>query len=338
MRNVFSLAAIALLAALPITSAAIIVDPCFSVGQLQIYPFVPGPNDAIGYTVTLPNAAGGVFNYPPYKYTWIRQSQTETATFVVDVILTDDPSIFPDYRPVNRLDQNWGFIGPLSPGSYSILGTVSVYDPSSGMLRPACDPTTFGPPQKTTSLRVLAIDDPYYQVNRPVEAPIIEYYDSVLDHYFMTMDVNEILALDTAAAEDLFPGWRRTGQKFFGYAQHSFFRSDSNTAVSRYYGLPSAGLDSHFFTVDVGEMIFVGTVLSNAWILENTLAFQIVQPLTATGFCPANTLPVYRLWNGRSDSNHRYTIDPAIRQDMIAKGWRPEGYGPNGVVMCAPAL
>jgi hypothetical protein len=73
-------------------------------------------------------------------------------------------------------------------------------------------------------------------------------------------------------------------------------------------------------------------------MLEDDEAFAIWQPLTEMGFCPTNTLPVYRLWNGRTDSNHRYTIDPAVRQDMIAKGWLPEGYGPDGVVMCSPAL
>src|SRR5207244_3773720 len=48
------------------------------------------------------------------------------------------------------------------------------------------------------------------------------------------------------------------------------------------------------------------------------------------------TLPVYRLWNQRSDSNHRYTIDPAIKSLMITKSYIPEGYGPNAVNMCAP--
>jgi Repeat of unknown function (DUF5648) len=45
-----------------------------------------------------------------------------------------------------------------------------------------------------------------------------------------------------------------------------------------------------------------------------------------------------RLWNGQSNGHHRYTIDPAVRQQMIARGWIPEGYGPDGVVMCSPAL
>jgi hypothetical protein len=47
-------------------------------------------------------------------------------------------------------------------------------------------------------------------------------------------------------------------------------------------------------------------------------------------------VPVYRVWNGRVDSNHRYTIDIAVRDAMVAAGGIAEGYGPNAVIMCAP--
>jgi hypothetical protein len=59
-------------------------------------------------------------------------------------------------------------------------------------------------------------------------------------------------------------------------------------------------------------------------------------PDLVTGTCPAATQPVYRLWNGRSDSNHRYTIDADVRDAMVARGFVQEGYGPNPVAMCAP--
>ena len=326
MRNICRLATIALLPALPMAASAAILDPCFYAGEARFLPEVRGPNDPIGYKVVVPpsySASG----YPQYKYILIRQSTTGADTFAVDVVLTDEPNIFPDYRAVNFLDQNWGFIGPLSPGSYTILAMISVYDPGSGMLRPLCDPTLFGP--RRTSLKVFAADDPSYQSARPMAAPVIEYYDAAMGHYFMTTNANEILALDA----NRFPGWLRTGQTFLGYVSGFF-----GGAVARYYGLPSAGLDSHFFTLDVAENQYVRTVLSHEWILEDSGALEMWQPLTAAGLCPTNTLPVYRLWNGRTDSNHRYTIDPAVRQDMIAEGWIPEGYGPDGVVMCSPAL
>ena len=110
-------------------------------------------------------------------------------------------------------------------------------------------------------------------------------------------------------------------------------------SVRRYYGLPSAGLDSHFFTQVEYERLALespSNPLSAAWLLETEQAFQLYQPLSEKGFCPTTTVSVYRLWNGRIDSNHRYTTDLAVRQDMIANGWIPVGYGALGVVMCAP--
>jgi hypothetical protein len=44
--------------------------------------------------------------------------------------------------------------------------------------------------------------------------------------------------------------------------------------------------------------------------------------------------PVFRLWDGRADSNHRYTTRPDVRSAMTQSGWGPDGYGPLGVVWC----
>ena len=51
------------------------------------------------------------------------------------------------------------------------------------------------------------------------------------------------------------------------------------------------------------------------------------------------TVPLYRLYNNGQGGapNHRYTIDPAIRTQMIGQGWIPEGNGPDGVFACVPA-
>jgi len=63
-----------------------------------------------------------------------------------------------------------------------------------------------------------------------------------------------------------------------------------------------------------------------------------VAPAAGDGACPAGTLPVYRLYNNGQGAapNHRYTTDDALRAQMIAAGWVPEGIGPLGVVMCSP--
>ena len=57
-------------------------------------------------------------------------------------------------------------------------------------------------------------------------------------------------------------------------------------------------------------------------------------PDPVTGECSHNQIPVYRLWNARADSNHRYTTSPAIRDDMVSRGYVKEGYGPEAVAMC----
>ena len=58
--------------------------------------------------------------------------------------------------------------------------------------------------------------------------------------------------------------------------------------------------------------------------------------LPAAGNCPSSTQAVFRMFNNRPDANHRYTIDPAVRDAMVAKGWIAEGDGPDRVVMCVP--
>jgi len=75
--------------------------------------------------------------------------------------------------------------------------------------------------------------------------------------------------------------------------------------------------------------------LGTKWLLEGDDVFEIALPNFVAGTCPASTTPLYRLWNNRSDSNHRYTTDLATKQLMISKGYVAEGYGPDAVVMCA---
>ena len=68
---------------------------------------------------------------------------------------------------------------------------------------------------------------------------------------------------------------------------------------------------------------------------ETPDAFFVTLP--TAGACPAGTVPVYRMFSNRMDANHRYTIDPQVRDQMVAMGWIAEGDGPDLVVMCAPA-
>ena len=57
---------------------------------------------------------------------------------------------------------------------------------------------------------------------------------------------------------------------------------------------------------------------------------EVDLPHKKTGTCPVGTIPVYRLWNLRVDSNHCYTTSAEIKVQMLAAGYLDEG-----VVMCA---
>ena len=160
----------------------------------------------------------------------------------------------------------------------------------------------------------------------------IEYYNAALDHYFVTALPDEIAKLDAGD----FVGWARTGQHITVYDPATPVPGMS--PVCRFYGSPSAGLDSHFYSASPAECAEVIARFPGIWLEETSNAFGIGLPDAATGACPAGTIPVYRTWNGRADSNHRFTTDPATAQAMIARGYVAEGYGPGPlpVAMCAP--
>ena len=107
--------------------------------------------------------------------------------------------------------------------------------------------------------------------------------------------------------------------------------------LARVVGNPAAGLDSHFYSAFKEECDDVKRKFPGSWVFESPDVFQAVAPDRITGSCPDGTVPVYRLFNQRADANHRYTTDPAVRTQMMAKGYVPEGYGPLGVALCAPA-
>ena len=161
----------------------------------------------------------------------------------------------------------------------------------------------------------------------------VEYYSPALDHYFISDLAPDIDALDSGTI----PGWRRTGLSFFVFPASVA----GLNPVCRFYIPPQHG-DSHFFSASPAECNAVSSRIGvdpnySGYVLETSAAFYVYLPDTRTGACPGGTTPVYRLWNGRADSNHRYTTDPNVRAQMIARGYIPEGYGAAGVAMCAPS-
>ena len=162
----------------------------------------------------------------------------------------------------------------------------------------------------------------------------VEYYNAQRDHYFMTAYAAEIALLDAGH----FPGWVRTGQQFPIYLVDTSVGGVPSglSPVCRFYGLPSAGLDTHFFSASTVECAEVAAKWPTQWLLETPNAFYVFRPNTGDGSCPNAAVPVYRLYNNRPDVNHRYTTSLAIRQQMIDAGWIPEGYGPSAVAFCVP--
>lgn len=173
------------------------------------------------------------------------------------------------------------------------------------------------------------------------KATAVEYYNTQRDHYFMTTDANEIALLDAGA----FQGWKRTDEGLNVYAATAGGSDPVLAPVCRYYGLPGAGLDTHFFSAFDFECAAIPQLWPAQWVLETDNAFDVVLPdgkyaaavhqLPDDGTCPQGMRQVYRLYNNRADVNHRYTTSASIRDQMVAKGWTPEGLGTNAVGFCA---
>jgi hypothetical protein len=170
---------------------------------------------------------------------------------------------------------------------------------------------------------------------------VIEYYNANLDHYFYTTIPDEINAL---------PG--RAGRLAAHRLSFKVFDAPSpgSVPVCRFYGLPGAGLDSHFITANAQECsLLMQAPYKSAWFLESADVFEVFLPDFTTGQCPAGTVPVYRTWDHRPDSDHRYTTDPAVDLAMVAMACRrrlrrvgdpdvdvlPTGT-PSGVPVCSP--
>jgi hypothetical protein len=175
----------------------------------------------------------------------------------------------------------------------------------------------------------------------PTLVTAVEYYNASKDHYFITASGPDIDALDTGR----FAGWQRTGESFPVGAHAMTALNIEYTyygnPVCRFYIPPAEG-DSHFFSSFPDECTAVQTRFPD-FVLETSSAFYAGSPAPDTGVCPVMPgfidgdiplRPVFRLWNGRADTNHRYTTSLDERAAMIARGWVAEGYGPLGVAFC----
>jgi hypothetical protein len=158
----------------------------------------------------------------------------------------------------------------------------------------------------------------------------IEFYHSGLDHYFVTAGTEEIAALDNGIQK----GWLRTGYSFGVYAPGADVSGSS--PVCRFYGNPAYGLDSHFYSASPAECAEVQQKWPEKWQLESYEVFRVVLPDSSTGYCRSGTEPLYRLFNQRSDVNHRYLTNYGAMEATQSRGYVLEGYGTPPVAMCVP--
>lgn len=156
----------------------------------------------------------------------------------------------------------------------------------------------------------------------------VEFYNAGLDHYFISALAPDIDALDSGRLA----GWARTGRSFRVHPT----QASGGIAVGpvcRIYIPPGRG-DSHFFSASQAEC---GETIAKFpfMVLETSSAFFVGLPDPTSGACLPGEVPVYRVWNNRADSNHRYMTDRALRDSMVAGGGIAEGYGPDQVILCA---
>jgi len=158
----------------------------------------------------------------------------------------------------------------------------------------------------------------------------VEYYSIMLDHYFFTAFVNEQQALDAG----IVPGnWVSTGNSFrvILYPSCPIATEGGTHPIYRFTGEPNVGPNSHFFTASQDECGYVRDRADWHWMFEGA-PFWATEPTGVS--CPTRTRPLYRAYNnGKGGTpNHRYAVDHAVVDTMVAQRWVDEG-----VAMCVLA-
>jgi Abnormal spindle-like microcephaly-assoc'd, ASPM-SPD-2-Hydin/Repeat of unknown function (DUF5648) len=161
----------------------------------------------------------------------------------------------------------------------------------------------------------------------PTTVTVVEYYHAGFDHYFITSVAGEITALDGGAFGGV---WARTGYQFKAYAAPG----TGTASVCRFFSTAFAPKSSHFYTPYVFECN--GLKSDPSWQYEDSNLIMAMPD--ASGNCAVGFTPVYRFYNNFQGSapNHRYTTDPAVKAQMLAKSFTQEGPLPGLAFMCAP--
>ena len=287
-----------------------------------------GQGFLVGHSLTSTSAKTGVMKTFPFpndlpSNTALKKVLIATQGFADLGLVTPDYIIPNGFLATDGATVNYAGVSQMSYGDLPLTPLPTDGVTALTMAGPAANaPTNFA--GATTTLPAL-----------PVTA--VEFYRQAVDHYFISALQPDIDALDSGRLA----GWVRTGFSFKVFPTQAAGGAGANP-VCRFYIPPQHG-DSHFFSAD--PVVECPAILAkiqtdpnySGYDYETPNAFYIALPDTMTGACPAGTIAVYRLWNQRADSNHRYTTDLAVKAQMLAKGYVAEGYGPDSVIMCAPA-
>lgn len=292
-------------------------DDCDGFGAATFSPAHPVSTDLVAVRV---KSWPDLYEISPTTRTTLSQAQVLPGHAInIDVIVTPYPEKYTGYRTVPvPYDDSFGLVGPLAIGEYSVSSSIYYEDEQGEVFKPCGGPFA----------SVLKVGE---DRTPTVRAPVIEFYHASMDHYFMTQNAAEIADLDNGTH----PGWVRTGESFLAYVAG---QSDNRgRPVCRFYGLPIPARSTHFHSASVAECLQLGAIrFILGWTLESSDVFEVGMPDRATGICPIGQAPLYRLWNARADTNHRYTSSASTREQMVAKGWISEGFGTDGVGMCTP--
>jgi uncharacterized delta-60 repeat protein len=154
--------------------------------------------------------------------------------------------------------------------------------------------------------------------------PVIEFFNTTLNHYFITADPAEAMSIDAGGSG---PGWRRTGKQFKSGGPSRVCRNRGSSDLDPVTG-QRRGPNSHVYSIEAAECLQIRA--DPGWLFES-YDFSGWPRLSSN--CPAGTTGVYRAYNGRfaqNDSNHRYAVEVDLYNAMLAQGWTGEG-----IVFCA---
>ena len=145
-----------------------------------------------------------------------------------------------------------------------------------------------------------------------------EFYNPVLNHYFVSADPGEIAAVQRG---DFGSAWQATGEGF-NVETVPPPGVPPRAAVCRFRG-GFRDFTYAFYTADAGEC---DAVKQNGWWRYQGVSFYTIG--TAGGTCPDGYIGVHRAYNNgfvRNDNNHRFTTSDSTMRDTQAAGWRFEG-------------